>query len=392
MLGSLAVAWTMVQGGRFLLSPLLPEIIESLSLTPATAGLALGAFQMVYAITQYPSGRLSDVSGRAVVVIPGLVVLVGAFLVLTATTTVLSFLLAMGLLGVGKGLFASPSRALVSDLFVENRGRALGIYTAGTDLGGLLAAGLSLAVVGGGLGLLGTGALGTRALELGWRFPFALVAVALVGVTILFGLWSREPLRFERPTGGLLATGRRLLGTAEQRETLIAYGLFYFVVGAWINFLPTYLADGRGLPAPLPQLLFAVVFTVGVAVKPAAGAISDRVPRRLVAVLGLLCAVLSLVVVTFAQTLAGLTVAIAIFAVGYKTQFPIVDALVMDAAPNANTGGDVGAARALFLGVGALGPVYMGAVATVASYELALAGLVASLLVAAGVLAWGLRR
>ena len=142
----------------------------------------------------------------------------------------------------------------------------------------------------------------------------------------------------------------------------------------------------------MPQLLFAVVFTVGVAVKPAAGAISDRVPRRLVAVVGLLCAVLSLVVVTFAQTLAGLTVAIAIFAVGYKTQFPIVDALVMDAAPNANTGGDVGAARALFLGVGALGPVYMGAVATVASYELAMAGLVASLLVAAGVLAWGLRR
>ena len=85
-------------------------------------------------------------------VIPGLVVLVGAFLVLTATTTVLSFLLAMGLLGVGKGLFASPSRALVSDLFVENRGRALGIYTAGTDLGGLVAAGLSLAVVGGGPG------------------------------------------------------------------------------------------------------------------------------------------------------------------------------------------------------------------------------------------------
>jgi MFS family permease len=213
-----------------------------------------------------------------------------------------------------------------------------------------------------------------------------------VVVTALFAVWSREPLRLRRPTAGLAATARRLVTTRDQREALVAFGLFFLVVGAWINFLPTYLAEAKGLEAPLPQLLFAVVFAVGVAVKPTAGAVSDRVPRRLVAVAGLTLAAAALVAVTLLESPVALAAGVAVFAVGYKAQFPVVDALVMDAAPAGSTGGDVGAARAVFLGVGALGPVYMGTVATVADYRTAIVGLVVALLVAAGVLGAGLRR
>jgi predicted MFS family arabinose efflux permease len=195
-----------------------------------------------------------------------------------------------------------------------------------------------------------------------------------------------------RPTIGVVDTVRRLVTTRAQREALVAFGLFFFVVGAWINFLPTYLADAKGLAAPLPQVLFAVVFVVGAGTKPAAGAAADTLPRRLVAIVGLLLAVAALGALTVARSPLALAVAVGAFAVGYKTQFPIVDATIMDAAPADSVGGDIGAARALFLGVGALGPAYMGAVATVANYGVAVAGLAVALLAAAGVLALGLRR
>jgi MFS family permease len=394
MLGSLALAWMVLQTGRFLLSPLLPAMIDSLALTPATAGIALGAFQLVYAVTQYPSGRVSDALGRATVLLPGLAVLLLTFSLLSITTTAGLFVCAMICLGIGKGLFASPSRALLSDLFVNRRGRALGLYAAGTDVGGLIAAGTAFIVVGGGAAMFADIGIVPAAETLTWRSPFIPVALALAAVTLLYAVWSQEELAFaaNRPSTSVGATVRRLLTTREQREALVAFGLFFFVVGAWINFLPTYLAEAKGLAAPLPQVLFAVVFAIGMATKPLAGAASDRVPRRLVAIGGLLVAVVALVIVTMVNSPVALALAIAAFAVGYKAQFPIIDAVILDAAPTDNAGGDIGAARAVFLGVGALGPTYMGAIATVANYEIAIGGLAVSLLIAAGVLAAGRRR
>lgn len=392
MLVSLAVAWAVLQTGRFLLSPLLPHLIASLEVTAATVGIALGAFQGVYALTQYPSGRLSDRLTRATLVLPGFLVLVVAFLVVGAATTYLVFLAGVVLLGVGKGLFAIPSRALLSDLFVARRGRALGVYTAGTDVGGIAASGIAFLVVGGGAALVPLPAAAALLETADWRAPFLPVAATLALVGVLYAVWNRESLRLARPDVAVVATVRRLATTRAQRETLVAYALFYFMVGAWINFLPTYLAEGKGLPSPLPELLFGVVFVVGVAAKPLAGTLSDRAPRRSVAVGGLVVAILALVGVVVAQTVSVLVATIGLFAVGYKAQFPVVDALLLDVAPDENVGGDLGAARALFLGVGALGPVYMGVVSTAWGYPVAFVGLVACLLVSAAILAVGLRR
>lgn len=89
------------------------------------------------------------------------------------------------------------------------------------------------------------------------------------------------------------------------------------------------------------------------------------------------------VLVSSVPALAGCVIALAL---GYKTQFPIVDAILLDAAPDANVGGDLGAARALFLGIGSLGPAYVGVVASTIGYAAAFAGLAACLLVAAGII------
>ena len=390
ILVTLTVAWATLQLGRFLLPPLLPAIIADLGMTTLTAGVALGALQAVYALTQFPSGRLSDRFTRPSLVVPGLIALLGAFLLLSVATAVWLFVAAPVLFGVGKGLFAVPSRAQLSDLFVAKRGQALGLYAAGTDFGGILAAVGGVLVTGGGA-LLGLPDAALVPLQLGWRDPFAPIAVVLGLVAVAYVGWNRDPYRLGRTDVQLVATVRRLATTRAQREALLAFALFYFVVGAWVNFLPTYLTRAKGVSEPVAAGLFAVVFVVGIVIKPAAGLVSDRVPRRVVAAGGMLFGVGALGGVVLASSVSVIAAAIAVYAIGYKTVFPVADALLLDAAPDENVGGDLGAARAVFIGVGALGPVYMGGLADSASFEIAFVGLGTCLVVAAALLLRGLR-
>jgi MFS family permease len=371
MLVGLSVAWAVLQGGRLLLSPLLPTIIDSLHITAATAGFALTALSLVYAATQYPSGRLSDSWSRATLIVPGLGLLVLAFLALWVATSYAGFVVALLLLGIGKGLFVIPSRALLADLFVERRGQALGIYTAGTDIGGLVASGLAVVALAAGA----------------WRTPFLPVAGVLSLATVTYVGWNREPYRVESADLELRETARRLATTAQQRRTLVAFALFYFFVGGFINFFPTYLAEAKGLDPALASAVFALVFVAGFVSKPVAGGLSDRFPRQTISVGGFLLGATALVVILLVSWLPLLALAVVALAVGYKAQFPIADALLLDAAPEGNAGGDLGAARAFFLTVGALGPAYVGVTATAFGYPVAFGGLAGCLLVAAGVIA-----
>jgi predicted MFS family arabinose efflux permease len=367
LLATLSLGWAVLQAGRFVLAPLLPAIIADLGITEATAGLAFAAFGGVYAVAQYPGGRLSDQWTRATLIVPGLVVLALGFLLVGVATSYLLFVGALVVMGLGKGLYAIPARALVSDRYVERRGRALGVFAAGTDVGGLAASGVAVVVLA----------------SASWRAPFVPVAVGLAALTLLFVRWADEPYRVGRPDLELGVTVRRLVASGGQRRTLVAYALFYFMVGGFINFFPTYLAARKGFSESLAAAAFAVVFAVGLAVKPLAGDLSDRFRRQHVAAGGLAvaaAALLALVVADSALAVWGSTV---LLAFGYKTQFPLADAIVMDDAPDGGMGADLGAARALFLAASAAGPAYVGVVATYAGYAAAFASLAGALVVAA---------
>lgn len=387
LLLSMSLGWATLQFGRFLLSPLLPAIIRDLGLTAATAGMALGGFQLCYAVAQFPSGRVSDVFDRPAMITAGFVTIILSFTLLGAATTPVLFVIAALTLGTGKGLFAVPSRAQLSDNFVVKRGRALGIYSAGTDVGGILAAVVGVVVTGGSVF-----GIWTLTAELSWRVPFVPLAGVLSAVTIGYFVWNREPYHVGRTSLEFVSTIRRLTTTRDQREALVAFSLFYFVVGAWVSFLPAYLTTTKGFSEPTAASVFSIVFIVGLAIKPVAGGFADRLSRRGVAASGLLVAFVAIGGVITAQQVETVAAATAVYALGYKSVFPVVDALLLDAAPNANTGGDLGAARAVFLGVGAFGPVYLGWMVDIAGYQLGFAGLGICLLVAVGLLARGLRR
>lgn len=354
-----ALAWAVLQTGRFTLPLLLPEIRRGLSLTLGQTGLVLTLLQGIYAFSQYPSGRFSDSWSRISLIIPGLGVLTLSFLLVGGTSTYSVLLLGAAILGLGKGLYSIPSRAFLSDLFGGRRGRALGFFSAGSDFGGILASVVAVLVLQ----------------YMTWRAPFLSIAVVLGFVTALYFWWSQEPYTIRRTDLNVLQTIGRLIKTPRQRRILLAYALFYFMVNGVINFLPTYLRTAKGLSPVLASGAYSLLFLVGMGAKPAAGELSDRISRRTVSLGGLLLSAISLSIVLLAHSVEGVLTATVLFAVGYKAQIPLIDATVMENAPTENVGGDLGAARGLFQGIGSLGPAYIGFMAQTYDYSIAFAGL-----------------
>ncbi|MFB6095145.1 MAG: MFS transporter, partial [Halodesulfurarchaeum sp.] len=320
----------------------------------------------IYALLQYPSGRLSDRLSRKTLLVAGLALLAIGFLAVGLAPTYPLFLLGAAIIGVGSGLYPTSARALVSDLFVERRGAAFGLHSASGDLGGVAAAGLATLVISVAV----------------WRTAFVPLVVVAVLVALGIHWWSREAYVVSRPELAIGRTVRRLLGQAENRWLLVAYILFAFTWQAATGFLPTYLQLGKGFSPLIANTAFAVLFGVGVLVKPLAGSLADRFRRERMAVASLALAAASLVLVIVAASPLLVVLGVVTFAAGLLSYPPVMQAFLMDTFPDASYGGDLGAMRSIYIGLGALGPTYVGSVAAVANYDLAFAGLVAALVVA----------
>lgn len=347
----LAVGWGSLLLGRQSLPPLLPAVVTDLSLSPARAGAVLTATMITYALLQYPAGRASDELSRVTVLVPGLAVACLGFGLLATATTYPALLVGAATVGAGSAGYFTPSRALLSDLFTERRGQVLGFQTTAGMSGSALAGGLA-----------------AWALGVAWQAAFVPVVVVLLCVLVLVHLTGREPYVFDRVDLRLRETSVRLVGTAGIRDVVAMRVLVSFVFQALVGFLPTFLRVEKGLSGTTASGLFALVFVVGVVVGPTAGRASDRHSRTGV-VLGALVA--GVVGVGGLLALSGppaLAASVVVAATGLTALFPVMQAFLLDRFPSGSAGGDLGMVKAVYTGVGALGPTFVGVVAGRASY------------------------
>ncbi|MEF8841089.1 MAG: MFS transporter [Haloarculaceae archaeon] len=368
----LSVGTTVVMTTRLALAPVLPRIIDDLGISPGLAGGALSVMWAMVALCRYPGGRLADRLSRKSVLVAGLVgTTAGATLVLVSDGYP-SFLLAAAVLGIGIGLWLPAAVVSVSDLFVERRGGAYGVYEAFFNLAGVAAAGLALLVPA----------------VLGWRDGYLALVVLLAVVTALLHRWSAEPYALGVPSLGLRETAARVFATRRVRRLVVAFALLAFANEGAIAFLPTLLQVEKGLAPALASNAFAAFFVVGMLVNPLAGGLGDRFgPLRVATAAGLVSATgVGLLVLAEGQATA--LVGVAVLAAGLTANWPVMLAYMMDAVPAESVGGDFGAVGTVFIAVGSLGPGYVGVVAERAGYAVAFAGLGVCLVAYAGVALW----
>ncbi|MEP6508264.1 MAG: MFS transporter [Gemmatimonadales bacterium] len=125
-------------------------LIQGRGLTAQHAGLILTAQPIVMAIMAPISGTLSDKIGSRIPATLGMLILTAGILLLAATiqmSNLLAVAAALGVIGLGVGLFVSPNNsALMGAAPRQRQGIAAGVLATARNLGMVLGIGLSGAV------------------------------------------------------------------------------------------------------------------------------------------------------------------------------------------------------------------------------------------------------
>lgn len=360
---AMSIAWVGIEIGRQILPPLLPTIIDELSISPFLAGFALTVMWGTYALFHYPAGRLADKLSRKTILVFGLFVLAVGFLGLGVVSTYPVFLLTVMIIGGGTAFYFIAMRLLVADLFVVKRAQALGIQLAFGQFGSALAAGRAIVVLA----------------YLSWRGAFIPIGVLLLGIVVFLHGWIDEPYVIEPVSFGLRGTVDRVFGSVTLQRALVAYVLIIFTWQGALGFLPTFLQVEKGFPPVLASGGFALVFLIGMIVGPLAGRYGDRHSKLAVAASGVVVAAVGLFFLTRVDSLGWISVSVIVFAVGLMAYPPVMQAYLLDTFSDASMGGDFGAFKTVYSGIGSLGPSYVGYVGGEWNYTLAYLGLVGSL-------------
>jgi len=258
--------------------PVLSLFAESLGAGPERLGLIVSVSTITGVLLKLPSGALSDIYGRKLllrigVVAFGLPPFVYPFVSDLNVLTGLRFVH-----GLATAIFAPSALATVADLYKERRGAALGTYTACTQSGALLGPFLG----------------GWLVYQAGFSTAFVTAGLfGCIAILIFFSLHLDEPPPrvHEKGLGPVLTEmGKGFLAVARNRRVLITSSTDaakMIANGALMAFLPLY-GLSVGLNAGEVGLLFSVQAVTSFFSKPIMGRVSDRVGRQPLILIGLL--------------------------------------------------------------------------------------------------------
>jgi len=371
VLVAVAGGWFLSLGVRMTYPAVLPGLRAAYGMDLSTAGLLVSGLWVAYAVGQLPGGILDDRigGGRVLIASTGVSALAVAGVAVAGSLPVLFG--ATLVFGFATALYGVSRFTILSRLYPDNDGAAVGLTMAAGDLGNA-----ALPPVAGFL----TVAVAWRA-GIGFAAPFFLVAAA--------GLWIAGS---GPPGGGLAAAAGDAAGggaaggsapggvgggvaavarALRRRPVAVVTAvqtLSYCVWQAFTAFYPTYLIEQKAIPPATATLLFGGFFALGILVKPLMGAAYDAygLRRSLPVLLATVAAAMALVPLAEGlPAVVGVT-ALASSLLGYGS---VTLTFLTDALPTEGRGTTLGALRAGYMLVGAASPTVVGLLADAGRFD-----------------------
>jgi MFS family permease len=350
---------------RLVISPVVPEIVETFNSSTGVLGLALTGLWMAYAFAQFPSGVLADRYGERIVILAavGLTAVASALLALSPSMPV--FLLFTLVLGGVAGLHYSVATTLLTRE-MSNIGTAIGLHNSGAPLAGLIAPIAAAAV----------------SQWLGWRAAIAVGAVVAFPVFVLFRWKIRptEPTRPEQPMTDRFALTPvlELLSRRKIAFTAVLAFLFEFVWQATASFLPTFLIMYHGYSVTFASTLFSAYFVIQGLTQPGIGSLSDRYGREETAALCAVVGIAGYTLLLVGSRLGTLLVGLFLIGVAMGWGAALLPRFV-DNLSAAERGAGFGLVRTTYMMLSATGSVVVGTIADIAGWGMAFGTFVAFL-------------
>ena len=284
----LFLGWCLGNFDRFIINYAILGISEDLQLSASTTGIVLSSFFAGYALMQIPGGWLADKFGYRKVLITALLLL-SSFTVLTGSAwSLVSLIFIRFLFGLGEGSYFPAASKGIANWFPQNeRSKAMSIMlTSGTIMG----------VV--------TPIAGTILMQsIGWRMIFYIVGGVGLLITALFYFFLQEKKDLKiiqakqsaQEKNQKASPLRAVLKTPMIWNLFIAYFSIYAVNWGLSSWMPTYLAQVKGLDLTRVGMISAIPAFAGIFAMLASGYILDRLPegkdKLVAAIFGLLTAV-----------------------------------------------------------------------------------------------------
>ena len=261
---------------RQVLSAAFPFLKLEWALTDTQLGSLTSVVALTVGLLAVPLALLSDRWGR----VRSIVLMAVIWSLATAGSAIAAnyeqLMLARVFIGVGEAAYGSVGLAVVLAVFPVYRRAALtGAFTAGGSFGSVLGV-----VLGGAL-----------AVQFGWRWAFAVMAILGLVLVALFRLFiSDKKLDAHRvedavegepvSTTGDRAKLRTLFSTPSVIAAYIGSGLQLFIAGSLFAWLPSYLNRAYGLaPDKAAGLAAVAILFMGVGMI-VCGVVTDRLSRH----------------------------------------------------------------------------------------------------------------
>jgi predicted MFS family arabinose efflux permease len=356
----LGLGFGLVGLDRWIIAPLLPNIMKDLNLNPQDAGNIIGILGLSWGFFAAIMGGLSDKIGRRKVLIPAII----GFSLLSGlsgmATGLVSLLAIRAIMGVTEGSFCPTSFAATADAsYPSRRGFNLGIQQCGFALFGLAFAPI----------------VATQLLNvMSWRWIFVLVAVPGLILGILMFFVIREPLKTAAAASdaashhGAIPKGGWSDIFKSRNIVVSMLALFCAMTGVFVlsAMLPIYLTDYLKLTTQQMGLVASAVGFGGFVGQFALPGISDVLGRRMVAVLGFVGAAVMLYI--FQQTGPNTTLLFVLLFVATFFTLGLVALLTGPIATEGAPAGLISSAIGIVVGAGeifggGIAPAIAGAVA-----------------------------
>ncbi|RJO70145.1 MFS transporter [Nocardia panacis] len=326
---------------------LLPSLSAAFGATPAHAALAVSLTTGCLALAILPVSALSSRVGRTRVMVWSAVAAAALGLLLPLCPSLQTLLAVRAVQGVAlAGVPAVAMAYLAEEIGAAGLGAAMGVYVAGTSVGGLA-------------GRL----IPAFALQLSsWRWAEAVIAVAAAGCTLWFVRDLPASRGFVARPSGWRTVAADLVAQVRHRGLLALFGLAFLLMGGFVsvyNFLGYRLTRAPfDLPAGLVGAVF-VLYLAGTVTSTLAGRLADRRgPHRVL--IGSIALMAAGLVLSIPDWLPTILVGLLLYTAGFFAAHTVASAWVGTLAENR------GAAASLYLFAYYLGSALVGGSAGIA--------------------------
>lgn len=269
-LGILALSGFVTSFGAHVVAVNLPDYAEQVGLGALMIGLLIAVYDFAELFAKPAAGFLADRRGMRITLLGGLAVFVlGSLLYLVVPPKLL--LLVRFVQGLGAAALSTVSIALVGRFYVENRGRAFGIYNA------IKGAGYVLAPTAGAL----------LATHHGFSSVFvASAALGTLAFALTFVIPKDRPAPLEEEDESSFKQLFKLFKNPVLMPTYAAIVINMFVVGVMFGFFPVYL-HAIGYTTSSAGLLVTATTASYLLIQPVAGWLADRIDPAITVIAGL---------------------------------------------------------------------------------------------------------